>query len=182
VPLSDDEVAAAVQGEQAALRVVYERLAPALVGYLRVRGSDDPEALAQDVFVALLPRLPRLKGGSSGLRTLAFSIAHARLVDELRQRARRDRTTSYEPDSDPRVSDSAESAALVEIETAGVVDLLRGLDDSQRSVVALRVVAQLSLEETAAVVGKSVGAVKQLQRRGLLALRARVTAREGVTL
>jgi RNA polymerase sigma-70 factor (ECF subfamily) len=62
-----------------------------------------------------------------------------------------------------------------------MIELLAGLNEDQRTVVALRVVGQLSLEETADVTGKSVGAVKQLQRRGLLALRHRVLAREGVT-
>lgn len=37
--------------------------------------------------------------------------------------------------------------------------------------VMLRVLGDLSLEETAGVLGKSVGSVKQLQRRGLLRLR-----------
>ena len=61
------------------------------------------------------------------------------------------------------------------------MDLMAGLDADQRTVVALRVVGQLTLEETAEVIGKSVGAVKQLQRRGLLALRERVESRKGVT-
>jgi RNA polymerase sigma-70 factor (ECF subfamily) len=47
-------------------------------------------------------------------------------------------------------------------------------------VVALRVLGDLSLEQTAAVVGKSTGAVKQLQRRGLLALRTLVESGEVV--
>jgi RNA polymerase sigma-70 factor (ECF subfamily) len=38
-------------------------------------------------------------------------------------------------------------------------------------VVTLRVLADLSVEETARVLGRTPGAVKQLQRRGLLALR-----------
>jgi RNA polymerase sigma-70 factor (ECF subfamily) len=37
-------------------------------------------------------------------------------------------------------------------------------------------VAELSLDETAEVMGRSIGAVKQLQRRALEALRAIVTA------
>jgi len=39
-------------------------------------------------------------------------------------------------------------------------------------VLSLRVVADLDLEQTAAVMERSVGSVKQLQRRALLALRA----------
>ena len=43
----------------------------------------------------------------------------------------------------------------------------------------LRVLADLSLEETAGVLGKSVGSVKQLQRRGLLRLRQILEADAG---
>jgi RNA polymerase sigma-70 factor (ECF subfamily) len=38
-------------------------------------------------------------------------------------------------------------------------------------VLALRIIANLTVEETAKVVGKRIGAVKATQRRGLLALR-----------
>ena len=48
--------------------------------------------------------------------------------------------------------------------------IARGAPD-QRDVVALRIIAGLSLEETAAATGKKVGAVTQLQRRGLASLR-----------
>jgi RNA polymerase sigma factor (sigma-70 family) len=179
--LSEQDVAAAVSGEPAALRLVYEALAPGLAGYLRSRGSEDPEGLTQDVFVALLPQLGKLRGGSRGLRTLAFSIAHARLVDELRARSKRRGGPPYDAGADPRVSPSAEDHALERIQDAAIVELIAGLSEDQRAVVALRVVGQLTLEETAEVMGRSVGAVKQLQRRGLLTLRERVQSREDVT-
>jgi RNA polymerase sigma-70 factor (ECF subfamily) len=51
------------------------------------------------------------------------------------------------------------------------MELLLGLTPDQRSVIALRVIADLSLEETAGILGKSVGAVKALQKRGLERLR-----------
>lgn len=179
--LSERDVEGAVAGEQAALRRVYESLAPAITGYLRSHGADDPEGSTQDVFVGLLPRLHGLRGGVAGLRTLAFSIAHARLVDEHRRRAKRPFVAPFEPDEDPRSSESAEAHAVERAEAVHVQELLAGLSEEQRAVVSLRVVAQLSLEETAVVTGKTVGAVKQLQRRGLLALRAQLQEREGVT-
>lgn len=45
--------------------------------------------------------------------------------------------------------------------------LLDQLTDDQREVLALRVVADLSLKETARVTGRDVGAVKALQRRAI---------------
>jgi DNA-directed RNA polymerase specialized sigma24 family protein len=60
-----------------------------------------------------------------------------------------------------------------------VTDLLRSLSPDQRDVLLLRIVGDLSLEEAARVTGKRTGAVKQLQRRGLAAIR-RQLEREGV--
>ena len=49
-----------------------------------------------------------------------------------------------------------------------------GLPDDQRSVLLLRVLADLTVEQVAAVMGRSVGSVKALQRRGLRTLRDRL--------
>jgi RNA polymerase sigma-70 factor (ECF subfamily) len=179
--LDDSTVAAAQAGEQSAFREVYETLAPAVTGYLRSHGATDPEGLTSEVFLALFRTLPRLRGGASGLRTFTFSVAHARLVDEHRARSRMPVHTAYDPAQDPRVSRSAETEALDRWDAPdGVLALVAALGEAQREVVTLRVVAGLSLEETAAVIGRSVGSVKQLQRRALLSLKALASER-GVT-
>ncbi|KQU65324.1 RNA polymerase sigma factor [Phycicoccus sp. Root101] len=171
-PVTDELVAAATDGEPGALRSIYEALAPRVSGYLRSHGSSDPEGLTQDVFLTLFHRLPDLTGGAAGLRTFTFSLAHARVVDELRTRQRQPRSVPYEPATDQRTSDSAETVAVRTLGTQQALALVEGLNQGQRDVVLLRVVAGLSLEETATTLGRSVGSVKQLQRRGLLALRA----------
>ncbi len=86
---------------------------------------------------------------------------------------------SYEPELDPRLADSAESVVMGGVATEQVSELLEELGEEQRAVIMLRVLAGLSLEETANVLGKSVGSVKQLQRRGLLRLKDVVTAGGG---
>lgn len=167
-------------GDPEAFRRVYAALAPLVLGYLRAHGSADPEALTQEVFVAIFRRGAELRGDADGLRTFALSVAHARLVDEWRYRSRHPDTVQLDEVDDTRRAPAAETEALAAVESAAVVDLLTGLPEAQRSVVALRVVAGLSLEETAQVLGRSVGAIKQLQRRGLLGLRALAEER-GVT-
>jgi RNA polymerase sigma-70 factor (ECF subfamily) len=145
-------------------------LAPGVLAYLRNRGSRDAEGLTQEVFLQLLPRLRTITGGAAGVRALAFTIAHSRLVDEFR---RRSRTTElpYEADLDGRQQVSAEQEVVEQLGSTAITALLARLGDEQRTVILLRVLGDLSLEETARIMGKSVGAVKQLQRRGLLALR-----------
>jgi RNA polymerase sigma-70 factor (ECF subfamily) len=55
------------------------------------------------------------------------------------------------------------------------------LSSDQRTVLLLRVIADLSTEDVAQVTGKSVGAVKSLQRRALTTLR-RLVGKESVPL
>ena len=178
--VSDELVAAAVAGEPGALRSVYDALAPRVAGYLRAHGSADPEALTQEVFLTVYHRMPELTGGAAGLRTFTFSLAHARVVDELRARQRQPVNVPYLPEDDHRASESAEAVAVRTLAAEQALALVGALNDGQREVVLLRVVAGLSLEETATATGRSVGAVKQLQRRGLLALRTTARA-QGVT-
>ena len=170
--LTDAIVADARRGDSAALAAIYESLAPGILAYLRGRGSADAEALTQDVFLQLLPRMPRITGGAAGVRALAYTIAHSRLVDELRRRGRSPEISVAEP-IDVDSQSSAEDQVLNGSERA--MALLASLGDAQRTVIMLRVFGDLSVEQTARVIGRSVGAVKQLQRRGLLALRETLT-------
>jgi RNA polymerase sigma-70 factor (ECF subfamily) len=62
-----------------------------------------------------------------------------------------------------------------------VYELCAELSDDQREVLILRIVGDLTVEQVSLIVGKSVGAVKALQRRALTSLRRRVE-REGVPL
>lgn len=178
--LSEDVVRRAVAGEQAAFGEVYDELSPRVLGYLRARGVEDPDGLVSEVFLALYPRLRDLRGGVDGLRTLVFSIAHARAVDDARRRARRPASLPYEPDFDDRATESAEHHAVQSVEAERAVALMARLGDDQRAVVTLRVMGDLSLEQTAAVTGKTVASVKQLQRRGLARLRELMASAEGV--
>ena len=172
--LTDDVVDAAREGDSSALTMVYESLAPGILAYLRVRGSRDAEGLTQEVFLQLLPQLRKLTGGASGLRALAFRIAHARLVDEFRRRSRASEVP-YEADLQ-RAAEVLNAGDEAMGRSSSVTSLLAKLGDEQKTVILLRILGDLSLEETARVVGKSVGAVKQLQRRGLLALREHAEA------
>jgi RNA polymerase sigma-70 factor (ECF subfamily) len=64
-----------------------------------------------------------------------------------------------------------EDEALDRLVTVELRAAFEKLTEIQRDVLSLRIIGHLTLEETADVVGKRVGAVKAAQRRGLLALR-----------
>ena len=176
--IRDDVVRDAASGDPHAFRRLYDALARRVLGYLRARGFEDAEGVTSEVFLGVYPRLRELHGGAAGLRTLVFSIAHARFVDEARLRARRPVSHSYDPEYDDRTSDSAEHLAVASLEAERALALMGQLNDDQRTIVSLRIIGDLSLQQTADVTGKTVPAVKQLQRRGLARLRELMASQE----
>ncbi len=180
-PIAEDVLVAAQRGDGDAFAVIWRELSPSVAGYLAARGVVDSDGMTSDVFLTLLPRLPKLTGGVAGLRTFVFSVAHARLVDDARGRARRPASVEFDPKDHDGAAASAEQEAMTRVDTARVLALLDRLSPDYRDVLALRVVADLGVDQTAAVMERSVGSVKQLQRRALLALRAELATADGVT-
>lgn len=158
--------------------VVYRDNAARVLGYLRARGADDPEAMTQEVFLAYYDRSERVTGGPAGERALLFSIAHARLVDDYRDRARRPAIRPYDVATDTRTTASAEEGAVAITGERGALDLLRALPEEYREVIALRVIAGLPIATTAEIMARSEGAIKQLQRRALEKLRTALQEKE----
>jgi RNA polymerase sigma-70 factor (ECF subfamily) len=169
------------KGEPWAFERLYAEYAPIVAGFLRLRGSAEPEELTNDVFMSSFAGLPRFAGNERQFRSWIFTIARRRLIDERRRRSARPVDSYPSEELVDQVGGNAEHEAVEAMEAAWVVRMCAALPADQREVVYLRVAADLSLRQVADVMGKSVGAVKQLQRRGLMALRERVE-REGVTL
>jgi RNA polymerase sigma factor (sigma-70 family) len=165
-------LASARAGEESAWQEIYAALAPGVLGYLRARGASDPENLAGEVFLQVVRDLPGFDGPPRAFRAWVFTIAQNRLVDERRRDSRRPQEASLEPSEhqEPPGGD-VELEAMERIALERVTRVLAELAPDQRDVLLLRIVGDLSLEEVARVVGKRTGAVKQLQRRGLAAVR-----------
>ena len=161
----------ALGGDASAMEAVYRILAPRVAAYCRFRGAADPEAVTQEIFLRLVARAGDVTGGWSGLRAFTYSIAHARCVDEQRRRARQPRLDSYDSANDPRVEASAEEQALSREGSRELLGVIGLLPDDQRSVITLRVLADLPVRETAQVTGLSEAMVKKLQAKALSNLR-----------
>lgn len=163
-------LAEAQAGDAQAWEAIYRSVAPQVRGYLRSRGAHEADDLLGDVFVQLATGIGRFKGDEAQFRSWVFMIAHHRVIDEHRRRARRPPPDPLDPEA--VVADSADPAT----EATGGLALTETLDlmsltDDQRAVLELRFVATLTIDEIADVVGKAPGAVKALQRRALATLR-----------
>jgi RNA polymerase sigma factor (sigma-70 family) len=170
----DDVLAAAQAGAAWAFEVLYRDLSPVVTGYLRLHGAAEPDDLASETFLGVFTGLAAFHGDEAALRSWVFTIAHRRLVDDWRRRSRRPQLTDDAGDLTLHAGGDVEDDALVRIGTADVHRMCAELPDDQRSVLLLRVLADLTVEQVAQVMGRSVGAVKALQRRGLRTLRDRL--------
>lgn len=163
---------AAQEGAEWAWSTIYAEFGGPLNGYLTVRGAREPEDLVGDVFLQMARNITTFSGNEANFRSWVFMVAHHRLIDERRRRARRpEDPVEHSNLIGYAAREDAESAALASLADESLRYLLEQLTPDQRDVVALRIIAGLTLEETAAATGKKVGAVTQLQRRGLAALR-----------
>ncbi|MEV1143428.1 SigE family RNA polymerase sigma factor [Micromonospora sp. NPDC049799] len=102
-------------------------------------------------------------------------LTHAWL-DERRRPWRRERSTDELPD---QVDVELPEPALIDREV--LLDLLGQLPARRRAVVVLRFYCDLSVEQTAAILGVSTGTVKSQAARGLEALRMLMTSPASTT-
>jgi RNA polymerase sigma-70 factor (ECF subfamily) len=172
---------AARAGSEWAWTSIYRDLAPPVLGYLRARGAGEPEDLTGEVFLQVVRDLGGFDGGEREFRAWVFAIAHNRLVDERRRNARRPVEPTPDVPTGEYPTPDAEEEALEEVAAERVHRILKQLAPDQGAVLLLRVLGQLTVEEVARVLGKSPGAVKALQRRGLRAVE-RALVKEGVPL
>ena len=169
---TDPLLDAARRGESAAFRTLFDRLNRPVRAFAAARGATDPDGLANEALAEAFRGLPAFVGGEEAFRGFVFHIARRRLIDEYRRANRRVRTAPITERLD--VVSMADPAADVAAADRAQ-RLVRMLTDEQRDVVLLRVVADLSLAETAAALGKPVTAVKALQRRALATLRRKIS-------
>lgn len=170
----NDEIAAGVRrGDPDALTEVYRVLSGPLTAYLRsqVRDTQLAEDLATETFLKLVRGCRRLEGGPFQIRSWLYRVAQRNVIDHLRARSRRpdEELTDLPPEELTAEGDPADAVedrdTLERIRTA-----LEQLSPDQAEVLRLRLISGLSAPEAAEVIGKTEGAVRALQHRGVATL------------
>ncbi|TMW70964.1 RNA polymerase sigma factor [Alteribacter natronophilus] len=161
-------------GDQQAVRLLHERYVDRVFHYIYNQTSShhDTEELLQDVFFKAACQLERFEGKSS-FKTWLFKIARNAVIDFYRKQNKARRTVSTESAALETLGgrdESAEHTALRKLHMENVVDSIDQLPDQYRTVLHLRFIEDFSLKETAEIMGKSVLAIKAMQRRARTAL------------
>jgi RNA polymerase sigma-70 factor (ECF subfamily) len=173
--LTAADLVAARRREPAAVTRIYTAYAPALFRFFMAAVGDRHQAedLTGTTFVSAIEDLPRFYGPVEALGGWLFQIARHDLYDHRRRQAR----ARIEPLEDhlPAVAAAAGAAnpaelAIERLEGSRVLAALRELSPDPREVLLLRMGAGLTAPEVAETLGKTTGAVKALQHRGLASL------------
>jgi len=173
-------VVAAQAGAEWAWDRLYRSVAPQVRGFLIGNGAGDPDALLGDVFLDAARGINRFEGTEKDFRSWVFTIARRRLIDQRRRDKRRP-TVELTQAKEPTDPIDVEEAALSSARLREMLAMLEILTKHQREVLLLRMVSDLSLQETAIAMEKSVAAIKVLQHRAITRLR-RAIERAEVTL
>jgi len=166
-------LAAAQVGSGWAFTRLFEAFAGPVAGYLRSQGAADHEGAANEVFLRAFRDIAAFRGTEEKFRAWLFTIAHHLIIDERRRSSRRPVETELSDGAERSspVAPAAEAVALEELGSERVRAVLATLVPDQRDVLLLRILADMTCVEVAAALGKSPGAVRQLQRRALQSLR-----------
>ena len=137
----------------------------------RVGTREEAEDVTSDVFHHALENLKSFEWRGVPFAAWLIRIAAHRIIDRWRKTARESGNPITEDPQDPRMEEIEQRAALFQ--------LVKRLPDDQRNVVVLRFVEEKSIRQIAQELGRSEGAVKQLQFRALEKLRASVEGSNG---
>ncbi len=147
----------------------YDRIARYIAS--RTGDRDLAEDMAGDVFVRAVESFSSYQERGLPIQAWLFRIAHNLVIDHYRRSSRRqtvaiDDAMELAGDADP----TAEVELRLSMERVG--EMLVRLNPAQQEVISLRFMGGLSAEEAGAVMGRTAGAIRELQRTALKALRA----------
>ncbi len=155
-----------------ALAEVHDRYYPVVYRYVAYR-LEDPlavEDIVSEVFLGLLNALQKRGSEIRDLRAWLLGAAHNQVQDLLRKKYRRNTAPLEDVENLPN-HQLPEADVDGRLQRQTLQRLLGRLTDDQQHVLALRFSQELSVDDTARMMGKSVSAVKVLQFRALAALR-----------
>jgi RNA polymerase sigma-70 factor (ECF subfamily) len=167
-------------GDREAFAQLYDRYVDTVFRYVFVRVGQ--RALAEDLtsetFVRAMRRIDTFTWQGRDMAAWFVTIARNLVADHVKSaRFRFEVTTADMRDADQRV-EAPEAEVLTRLRDERLVTAIRGLGSDQAECITLRFLQGLSLADTAAVLGRSEGAVKQLQLRATKALRKALEGEE----
>jgi RNA polymerase sigma-70 factor (ECF subfamily) len=142
----------------------------------RVRDRNEAEDLTSEVFHQALAGLPRFEWRGVPFAAWLFKIASNAIIDRAKRAAKEQGiSNTLDPPADVTPHEFEDQIE----ERVRLFQLVDRLPAHQRLVIGMRFAEEKSIREIALALGRSEGAVKQLQFRALQNLRARLNDESG---
>ena len=152
------------------LAQVHDAYYPAIFRYIafRVGDHETAEDLTSEVFTRLLDAVSDRNAPQNTLRGWLYRVA-SNIVADHHRRNYRIRQVELGNDIRSDVVDPAEALSSKQV-LAELSEALTELTEDQQNVISLRFGYEMAIRDVAKLMGKSEGAVKQLQARAVAAL------------
>lgn len=137
--------------------------------YVHIGNKEEAEDIAGEVFLKALKSLKSYREQGVPMQGWLFRIAHNLTVDYLRKMDKR-RTVPIDPVVLPG-NDNPADTAEINIEFERVTQAMKQLTTEQREVINLRFFGGRTSKEAGDILGKSDGAVREMQRAAIEKLR-----------
>lgn len=172
-PEQDALLERARQADPAALTALYDQYVDKIYSYVyhRVGSAELAEDITGQVFMRMLEAIKAGRPWQISFSGWLYRIAHNLVIDHYRRRSR----ASFVDIDEAAPLQAREGDPFQSVETQSDKARLRAaltlLTEEQAQVITLRFLEELSITETAEIMGKTEGAIKALQYRAVMALK-----------
>jgi RNA polymerase sigma-70 factor (ECF subfamily) len=159
-------------GDSEAFGQLYDHYHTSVYRFLYYRVGSGPlaEDLTAETFFRALRSISTFRWQGKDFGAWLMTIARNLAVDHFKAARTRLESTTEDMSALDTTTDGPEGAVLAALTNEALLAALAELPTEQRECLVMRFLLGLSIAETADVLGRSAGAVKQLQLRGVRSL------------
>lgn len=156
-------------GDSDAFGLLYDHYQPSVYRFLfyRTRSNALAEDLTSETFFRALRSMQNFRWQGKDFGAWLMTIARNLATDHFKAGRTRLEMTTEDMGQHDDATEGPESTVLAGLTNEILLKALTELPDEQRDCLVMRFLQGMSIAETAAVLGRSDGAVKQLQLRGV---------------
>ena len=156
-------------GDADAFGMLYDHYQSSVYRFLfyRTRSSTLAEDLTSETFFRALRNMTNFRWQGKDFGAWLMTIARNLATDHFKAGRTRLELTTEDMGAHDDSTEGPESMVLASLTNELLLEALTQLPDEQRDCLVMRFLQGMSIAETAAVLGRSDGAVKQLQLRGV---------------
>jgi RNA polymerase sigma-70 factor (ECF subfamily) len=156
-------------GDSEAFGLLYDHYQASVYRFLfyRTRSTTLAEDLTSETFFRALRSMTNFRWQGKDFGAWLMTIARNLATDHFKAGRTRLELATEDMGAHDDATEGPESAVLAGLTNELLLKALKGLPDEQRDCLIMRFLQGMSISETAAVLGRSDGAVKQLQLRGV---------------